>query len=128
VEFAATMPSDVKFKDGTMKYALKQAMQDALPPAIKERKDKMGFPVPFTDWIKGEAKDFIRDILSSQKAQQRELINNRAVLNGLAKEEKYSRKVWGLLCIELWQQEFHDQADKYRVLLEARRETQPDRR
>jgi asparagine synthase (glutamine-hydrolysing) len=117
IEFVATMPADIKFKDGNMKHALKYTMQDILPPEIKDRKDKMGFPVPFTDWIKNEAKDFIWDILSSQKARQRELINNKIVLAGLGKEEKYSRKVWGLLCIELWQQEFHDQQNKYHSLL-----------
>jgi asparagine synthase (glutamine-hydrolysing) len=117
IEFVATMPADVKFKDGTMKHALKHTMQDVLPPAIRDRKDKMGFPVPFTDWIKNEAKDFVRDIFSSQKARQRELINNKVVLDGLEREEKYSRKVWGLLCIELWQQEFHDQQNKYQRLL-----------
>ena len=117
VEFAATIPSNIKFKDGTMKYALKHAMQEVLPPSIQERKDKMGFPVPFTEWIKGEAKDFVRDILSSQRARQRELVNNRVVLSGLEREEKYSRKIWGLLCIELWQQEFHDQQNKYKRLL-----------
>jgi asparagine synthase (glutamine-hydrolysing) len=73
--------------------------------------------VPFTEWIKGEAKDFVRDVLSSQRARQRELVNNRVVLSGLEREEKYSRKIWGLLCIELWQQEFHDQQNKYKRLL-----------
>src|SRR5262249_29845230 len=43
VEFAATMPSNIKFKDGAMKHILKQTMQDALPASIVDRKDKMGF-------------------------------------------------------------------------------------
>ncbi len=120
VEFAATMPSDVKFKEGTMKYALKHSMRDMVPPAILERKDKMGFPVPLTEWVKGQAREFVQDILSSQRALQRELVNNRAVLKGLGQEEKYSRKVWGLLCIELWQQEFHDQQDKYKRLVTSK--------
>jgi asparagine synthase (glutamine-hydrolysing) len=120
VELAATMPSNIKFKDGTMKYALRHAMQDILPPEIMARKDKMGFPVPLSDWSKKEARGFIQDVFSSRKARQRELINNRAVLDGLEKEEKYSRKIWGLLCLELWQQEFHDQHNKYKCLLKNR--------
>jgi len=77
----------------------------------------MGFPVPFTEWIKNDAKSFIFDIFSSQKALQRDLINNKAVLRGLEHEEKYSRKIWGLLCLELWQQEFHDQQSEYKGLI-----------
>jgi len=116
-EFAATMPSNVKFKDGTMKYILKTAMRQVLPPAILERRDKMGFPTPLTEWVKGEARDFVRDIFSSQKALQRDLIDNRGVLEGLDQEEKYSRKIWGLLCLELWQQEFHDKQNEYKKLV-----------
>jgi len=116
-EFAATMPSNVKFKDGTMKYILKTAMRQVLPPAILERRDKMGFPTPLTEWVKGEARDFVRAIFSSQKALQRDLIDNRVVLEGLDQEEKYSRKIWGLLCLELWQQEFHDKQNEYKKLV-----------
>lgn len=120
-EFAATMPSNVKFKDGTMKHILKTAMRQVLPPAILERKDKMGFPTPVTEWVKGEARDFVRDVFSSRKALQRDLVNNRVVLNGLDQEEKYSRKIWGLLCLELWQQEFHDKQHEYKKLVIGRK-------
>ena len=44
VEFAATMPSNIKFKDGSMKHVLRKAMTPLLPKAVVERKDKMGFP------------------------------------------------------------------------------------
>jgi asparagine synthase (glutamine-hydrolysing) len=120
VEFAATMPSNVKFKDGTMKNVLKQAMKDMLPPEILSRKDKMGFPTPIVEWARNEAKDFVHDIFSTQKALQRDLVDNRLVLEGLEKEEKYSRKIWGLLCLELWQQEFHDKQHVYKGLVTNR--------
>lgn len=119
VEFAATIPSDMKFKDGTMKNILKQAMRDTLPPEILGRKDKMGFPTPIVEWARNEARDFVHDVFSSQKALQRELIDNRLVLEGLEKEEKYSRKIWGLLCLELWQQEFCDKQSTYKHLIES---------
>ncbi len=121
VEFAATMPSNIKFKDGTMKQVLKDAMRPLLPPLITEREDKMGFPTPLVEWLKGEAREFVFDIFSSTAAQNRALTNNRKVLDGLVKEPKFGRKVWGLLCLELWQQEFHDQEQKYQHLLRAAR-------
>src|SRR5262249_16162079 len=46
IEFLATVPADVKFAGGRMKHLLKLAYGPALPPAIAERRDKMGFPVP----------------------------------------------------------------------------------
>lgn len=116
VELAATIPSDIKFRDGTMKQVLKNAMGSFLPPAIVDRKNKMGFPVPLTEWFKGEAKDFVYDIFSSHRAMNRELINNKLVVGELEKEPKFGRKIWGLLCLEIWQQEFHDQESKFKKL------------
>ena len=117
VELVATVPSNVKFKDGTMKNLFRNAMGSVLPSEVLNRKDKMGFPVPLTDWAKTEAKDFIFDVFSSKKAMSRDLINNQTVLNGLSSEPKYGRKLWGLLCLELWQQEFHDKQADYRRLI-----------
>lgn len=114
VEFAATMPADIKFKDGTMKQVLKNAMRPVLPEIIVDRKDKMGFPTPLTEWLKGEARDFTHDVFSTQQAQERELVNNKLVLDGLTREPKFGRKAWGLLCLELWQQEFHDRESEFK--------------
>jgi asparagine synthase (glutamine-hydrolysing) len=114
VEFAATMPADIKFKDGTMKQVLKNAMRPVLPERIVDRKDKMGFPTPLTEWLKGEAHDFAQDIFSSPRAQSRDLVNNKLVMDGLAREPKFGRKAWGLLCLELWQQEFHDRESEFK--------------
>jgi asparagine synthase (glutamine-hydrolysing) len=119
VEFAATIPSNIKFKDGTMKQVFKDAVRPVLPEVIVERKDKMGFPTPLTEWLKGEARDFVLDVFSSDVALGRELFNNRQVLEGLDREPKFGRKAWGLLCLELWQQEFHDKESEYRGLLKG---------
>ncbi|HUQ32929.1 MAG TPA: asparagine synthase (glutamine-hydrolyzing) [Pyrinomonadaceae bacterium] len=116
IEMVATIPSDIKFKDGTMKRILKDAMRSVLPEVIVERKDKMGFPTPLNEWIRGEANEYVRDILTSQKALNRELIDNRKVVEGLDNEPKFGRKIWGLLSLELWQQEFHDKNHYFKQL------------
>ncbi len=120
VEFTATMPSNVKFKDGSMKHILRNTMLPYLPQAIAERKDKMGFPVPLSEWLRGEAKDFVWDVLSSKAALNRDVIDNRVVLQGLESEPQFGRKLWGLLSLEVWQQEFHDKAAQFRGLLSER--------
>ncbi|MFH0881038.1 MAG: asparagine synthase (glutamine-hydrolyzing), partial [Lentisphaerota bacterium] len=117
VELAATIPSDIKFRNGTMKHIFKKIVSPLLPDLITERKDKMGFPTPLTEWIRGEARDFIMDIFTSSRAQSRTLVDNRAVLAGLASEHKFSRRIWGLLCLELWQQEFHDRKSEFKMMV-----------
>lgn len=118
VEFAATIPSNIKFENGTLKNLLKSAFKNVLPAKIVQRKDKMGFPVPLSEWMRGDLKDFISDTFSSIKARERAYINPEFDINSLISiEGKFSRNLWGLLCLELWQQEFHDRSGAYRKML-----------
>jgi asparagine synthase (glutamine-hydrolysing) len=118
IELAATIPSNVKFMNGRMKHVLKNAMRGILPPIILNRTDKMGFPVPLQEWLvqPGPTQTFVRDVFSSRAALERGLIDNRKVLKGLTQEPRFGRKVWGLLCLELWQQTFQDRAASYKQL------------
>jgi asparagine synthase (glutamine-hydrolysing) len=117
VELAATIPADIKFRDGTMKHIFKEAVRRLVPDVIASRKDKMGFPVPLTEWLRGDAREFAIDTLSSAAAGDRELFDNRRVLAGLGDEARFGRKGWGLLCLELWQQSFHDRESRFKALL-----------
>jgi asparagine synthase (glutamine-hydrolysing) len=121
VELAATMPSNVKFQDGHMKHVLKSSLGSRLPSSVAKRGDKMGFPVPLTEWLNGPASGFVREVFSSKNSLTRPLVDNRKVVENLSKESRYSRKIWGLLCLELWQQEFHDKEAHYKGLLKEKK-------
>jgi asparagine synthase (glutamine-hydrolysing) len=106
VEFAATIPADVKFKDGELKRLMKGAFRNELPSTIVNRKDKMGFPVPLNDWIRkgGKARDFVGDILGSSKAVNRDyLAPGMTIDRVLDGQSSYGRNLWALLSLELWQ-------------------------
>ena len=107
VECAARMPLEVKFAGGEGKAVFKQAFGDVLPPELLQRRDKMGFPVPMREWVTGELNGWVRDTLSS--GADRPWINRRAVLANLDQFGAFSRKLWGLLSLEHWYQNFHDQ-------------------
>jgi asparagine synthase (glutamine-hydrolysing) len=121
IELAATIPSNLKFKNGTMKHILREATRPLLPTSISDRKNKMGFPVPLAEWMRGDLNEFVRDIFSSSAALGRDLFDNRKVLALLDKEAQFGRKVWGLLCLELWQQAFHDREQEFKRMI-----SQPD--
>lgn len=116
VELAATIPSNIKFDGGRMKHLLRNAFQTMLPDVIVNRTEKMGFPVPLTEWIKNDAREFVMDTLTSQTALSRELVNNQAVADAIDGESKFSRQTWGLLSLELWQQEFADCEAKFKAI------------
>lgn len=115
VEFAATVPADMKFKGGNMKHLLKQVFGEEIPPEIVKRRDKMGFPVPLKEWFEGDLKDFAMDIFSTMASKHRPYINSQAVLKNFGSEARFSRKTWGLLSLELWHQQFHDKAAEWRL-------------
>ncbi len=119
VEFAASIPADVKFEGGKMKHFIKKTFKEDLPRELLERRDKMGFPVPLKEWFSNELKDMVSDIFLTQKNRHREFFNSSAILANFEQAERFSRKVWGLLSLELWHQTFHDKAAEYRRMVDV---------
>lgn len=114
VEFAASIPADVKFKSGSMKHLIKSEFSRDLPGKIVNRRDKMGFPVPLKEWFGNELKGFVDEMFFNMAEKKRPYINSKAVLRNRGKEARFSRKTWGLLSLELWHQQFHDRAAEWR--------------
>jgi asparagine synthase (glutamine-hydrolysing) len=119
IEFAATVPADMKFKDGTMKHLLKQVFGAELPPEIVNRRDKMGFPVPLKEWFGNELESFALDIFDTMATRHRPFFNTDAILRNFGREARFSRKTWGMLSLELWHQQFHDKAAEWRKRAQA---------
>jgi asparagine synthase (glutamine-hydrolysing) len=118
VEFAATVPADLKFKGGQMKHFIKSTFNEDLPQSLMQRRDKMGFPVPLKEWFNGELRDMIGDVFTTQRSRHREYFNSEAILANFENVERFSRKVWGLMSLELWHQLFHDRAAQYRRMID----------
>jgi asparagine synthase (glutamine-hydrolysing) len=124
VQFAATLPALVKFRGGELKRSLKLAFGDVLPAPIAERKDKMGFPVPLTEWLQGPLNTYLLDTFASVSAR-REYLDPRFSVEALVEHETgFGRTAWGLLSLELWQQRYHDRGGHWREL--RARMTTPD--
>lgn len=117
IEFAATIPPAVKFQGGTMKRIFRKAVSPYLPPDVLNRTDKMGFATPLTRWLREEARSFVLDLFHSQAARTREYIDYRKAAEKLHTEGEFSRRIWGLLCLELWWEEFHDRHAREQIPL-----------
>ena len=98
----------MKFKGGEMKYLLKRAIKDLIPQGIYNRKDKMGFPVPLHMWAQNGASGFIRDVLLSKKCKERGIFDHTQIAHLIESERAFGRSLWGVLCMEIWFQEFID--------------------
>ena len=110
VELVGAMPPKVKFKGGRLKHVFREVLNGVVPAPIAARTDKMGFPVPLTEWAKGgRVRDFIHDTLLGERTRQRGIFDNVELEALIGKNEDYGRAAWGLLCFELWNREFIDQ-------------------
>jgi asparagine synthase (glutamine-hydrolysing) len=59
VEFAASLPTDYKIRQGEGKYILKKMMEGKLPDNIIYR-EKKGFPTPLARMFAGPLKDYVK--------------------------------------------------------------------
>ena len=59
VEWASSLPSDVKLRGSEGKHVLKRALEPVLPREVLYR-DKMGFAVPLDTWFRGSLRGHIR--------------------------------------------------------------------
>ena len=111
VEFAATIPPEMKIKGMTTKYLLKKAAERLLPKEVIYR-PKQGFAVPINEWIKGEWSKMCEDLLLGERALARNNFNPK-FLNRIMTEHRWGRRdhshiIWTLMVLELWFREMID--------------------
>jgi asparagine synthase (glutamine-hydrolysing) len=72
----------------------------------------MGFGVPLTHWFRGQLKDYLQEVLLSDKARARGLVKpevvRRLVQEHINSESDHVSQLWTLLMLELWFQRFID--------------------
>jgi asparagine synthase (glutamine-hydrolysing) len=109
-ELVTTMPPIMRFQGGRSKHILREAVADLVPRAVLDRQDKMGFPVPFNQWLGGPIRDFVCDTLLGTAARRRGFYKVGELERQISNTGKYSRQLWGILSLELWHQTFIDGA------------------
>jgi asparagine synthase (glutamine-hydrolysing) len=123
VEFAATIPPELKLRGKTTKYILKKAMEGILPREILHR-PKRGFAIPLTRWFRGRLKSFVRDLLLSRRSLERGLFR-KSYIEGLIDMNQRGRaldlQLWTLITFELWCRRFIDEGAFCRAVPAAAR-------
>ncbi|NUR49239.1 MAG: asparagine synthase (glutamine-hydrolyzing) [Hamadaea sp.] len=102
---ASTIPVDLKLppRSEQTKFAMRQALQQVVPPAIVSRK-KLGFPVPTRVWLAGEMYEWARHVMATSGAGE---LLDLAYADKLLQEHKagtadHSRKIWTVLVFCIW--------------------------
>ena len=113
VEFAASILPDLKMKGATTKYIWKKAAERLLPKEIIYR-EKQGFAIPISFWIKKEWSEIADELVLGNRALARENFNVKFLRN-FVREHRNGRRdnsylIWTLMILELWYREYIDQA------------------
>ncbi len=105
VEFAMTIPRELKYRDGETKWILKKALEGILPNDIIYRK-KQGFGLPVKEWFMEGFGPDLEDRLLSSPIHSRGLFERDEIARLLAEHKRgttdYSFHLWGLLNLCLW--------------------------
>ena len=114
MEFAASLPPDIKLHGMQTKYVLKKAFEKFLPKKILYRK-KMGFGVPLHKWFRQELKTASREILLEKRSIERGYFKRNTVEilldEHVSMKADHSYRIWALLMLELWHRMFIDESE-----------------
>lgn len=117
VNFALSLPSEYKIRNGWSKYILREAFPE-LPAAIRWRRDKQGFVIPEREWLRSELKPLIDTVFENSMLEELGVLNGRAFLRyyenfRIGKGSIWHTDISRALMAELWAQSifgerFHD--------------------
>jgi asparagine synthase (glutamine-hydrolysing) len=111
IEFAAKLPESLKLNGADTKSFLKKVAARLVPREVIYRR-KMGFGVPVGKWFRSEMKDFVREVLLSEKSLNRGVIRPEAIRRYVDEHtearQDHSFRLWTLLMLELWFRRFID--------------------
>jgi asparagine synthase (glutamine-hydrolysing) len=103
-EFALSLPSSLKVRDGRGKYIFRKALAGLVPDSVFTR-PKTGFSVPLGAWFRGPLRHRI-EALRDPNAPVREHVDGDAVerhlAEHLASRRDHSHALWRLLVLDVW--------------------------
>ena len=103
MEFAASLPENMRVQGGQGKYLMKKTMERYLPKDILYR-PKMGFVTPIAHWLRGPLAETARAIASSRTLAGLEWFESQAISkiaeDHISGHSDNSRLLWQLIMLE----------------------------
>jgi asparagine synthase (glutamine-hydrolysing) len=105
VEFALGVPGDLKVRGAETKVFVRRALKGILPDEVVNRRDKLGYPTPYTRWIREELAEETRAWLYDRV--MRRGWYDRAQIERVWKQHSAGLRNFGnlihcLIAIEMW--------------------------
>jgi asparagine synthase (glutamine-hydrolysing) len=105
VEFAWSLPLNVRCRDNITKWPLKQILYKYIPEGLLNR-PKMGFGIPIGIWLRGPLKEWAENLLSIERLSEDGFFNVSEVRKAWNQHlsGKYDRHywLWTILMFQTW--------------------------
>jgi asparagine synthase (glutamine-hydrolysing) len=112
VEFAASLPPDMKIQGSRQKVILRNLMEGKLAPSILNRK-KIGFDIPAHDWFRGPLRPLLEEAVAFAGAEHSEFFQipriQAHVRAHLDRRANLGYHLWGLMTLFLWMKKWRIQ-------------------
>lgn len=105
IEFAWSLPLELKIRNGQGKWLLRQLLYKYVPKELIER-PKMGFGVPIGEWIKGPLNDWAETLLSEDSLNRSGYLNTPNIRQRWQEHKSGQRNwhmsLWNVLMFQQW--------------------------
>jgi asparagine synthase (glutamine-hydrolysing) len=105
VEFAASLPVEMKLRGRKLKYLLRRVAARYLPPEIV-RRPKQGFSFPVGKWMKSDLRALVEDRLGHSRLVASGIFRPEVIARLLREHMSggvdHSYRLWLLLNLEIW--------------------------
>jgi asparagine synthase (glutamine-hydrolysing) len=105
VEFAFSLPANMKVRDGQTKWLLRQVLYQHVPSSMIER-PKQGFAMPVGEWMRGPLRDWTESLLDAHKLREQGYLDPVPIhakwnehLSGARDWKNY---LWDVLMFQAW--------------------------
>jgi asparagine synthase (glutamine-hydrolysing) len=99
VEYGFTMPFEYLMRDGWMKWLLRSAMADFLPPNVTWRRQKAGFPFPLREFL-GQFRDRIFTMIQPLDCPYLDMEKFNASYERIRQRDPNA--LWYLISLAMW--------------------------
>jgi asparagine synthase (glutamine-hydrolysing) len=114
VETTFGIPASARTRAGDLKYLLKRAVADLLPPELLTAR-KRGFVIPIQLWLRRELRPLVERLLDPARLHRQGLFHaefhQRFVQPHMAGKADFTWQLWAALMFQLWHVVFIEQKE-----------------